>query len=157
MNDIAVLVTQYLDFDVARIGDKFFDENTIVAETRFRFGAGTGEIFLDLGLGERDAHALAAAAGGSLDHHRVANLLGDGDGLLIVFDYGEMTGDGRYLGARRRLFRFDLVAHGGDGLGIGTDKHDSSCRQRGGESRPLGEKATPRMPRPGAPRPARRA
>ena len=72
-----MLVAQDLDFDVARIGDEFLDEHAVVAETRFRLRAGARETFRHLGFAEGDAHALAAAAGGGLDHHRVADLLGD--------------------------------------------------------------------------------
>ncbi len=43
INDVAVLVAENLDFDVARIGDEFLDEDAVVAETRFRFGAGAGK------------------------------------------------------------------------------------------------------------------
>src|SRR4029079_15786903 len=39
MDDIAVLVTQYLDFDMARIDDELLDEDAIVAERRLRFRA----------------------------------------------------------------------------------------------------------------------
>ena len=51
IDDVAVLVAQHLDFDVARIGDEFLDEDAIVAETRFRLRAGAGEILRHLALG----------------------------------------------------------------------------------------------------------
>ena len=100
IDDVAVLVAQNLNFDVARIGDEFFDEDAVVAEARFRLRAGAGEVLHHFAFGKRDAHALAAAARGRLDHHRITNLLGDGDGLDIVLDHPEMTGDSRNLGAR---------------------------------------------------------
>ena len=105
MDHVAVLVAQDLDFDVARIGDEFLDEDAIVAEARFRLRARARKTFGDLAPAEGDAHALAAAAGGGLDHHRVADLVGDGDRLLVVLDHAEMAGNGRDLGARRRLLR----------------------------------------------------
>ena len=37
MDDVAVLVAQHLDFDVARLGDVFFDEQAVVAERGLRF------------------------------------------------------------------------------------------------------------------------
>src|SRR5208282_2996278 len=122
INNVAVLVAQHLDFDVARIGDEFFDEDAIIAEARFRLGARAGKVFRHLAFGEGDTHAFAAAAGGRLDHHRVTDLLGDGDRLIVILDDAEMTGDGRDLGASGRLLRLDLVAHGGDGFGIWADK-----------------------------------
>ena len=36
IDDVAVLVAQNLDFDVARIGDEFLDEDAVIAKTRFR-------------------------------------------------------------------------------------------------------------------------
>ena len=54
MNDIAVLVAQYLDFDVPRVLDEFLDEYAVVAERRFRLGARTGKAFRDLGGVARD-------------------------------------------------------------------------------------------------------
>ena len=103
MDHVAVLVAEYLDFDVPRIGDEFLQKNPVVAETRFRFGARSGEIFRDLGFVESDAHTLAAAAGRGFDHHRKTDLLGNGDGLLVVFDHTEMAGNDRDFGARRRF------------------------------------------------------
>ena len=47
-----MLVAQHLDFDVARIGDEFLDEDAVVAEARFRFGAGADEILRHFGLAE---------------------------------------------------------------------------------------------------------
>jgi hypothetical protein len=33
----------------------------------------------------RDAHPASAAAGDGLDHHRIADALGDGQGVLFIF------------------------------------------------------------------------
>ncbi len=43
IDDVAVLVAQNLDFDVARIGDEFLDEDAIIAEARFRLRPGARE------------------------------------------------------------------------------------------------------------------
>ena len=43
IDDIAVLVAEHLDFDMARIGDEFLDEHPIVAERRSGLRAGAGE------------------------------------------------------------------------------------------------------------------
>ena len=142
---MAVLVAQHLDFDVARIGDEFLDEDAVVAKTRFRFRAGAGKTLFQLGAAMGDAHALAAAAGGGLDHHRIADLVGDFFRLCIVLDDAEMAGHGRDLGGGGRALALDLVAHGGDRLGIGPDEDDAGFGQRLGEGSALGEKAVARM------------
>ncbi len=50
------------------------------------------------------------------------------------------------------LLRFDFVAHGGDGFGIGADKNDAGIGERAGERRALGQEAIARMHRLGAAR-----
>ena len=114
MDDIAVLVAEHLDLDVTRIGDEFLDEHPIVAERRFGLRAGAGEALRHLAGAMRDAHALAAAARGSLDHDRIADVIGDLHRLLLVRDDAEVARHGRDLGPGRRLLGGDLVAHGGD-------------------------------------------
>ena len=80
--------------------------------------------------GMRDAHALAAAAGRGLDHHRIADLFGDLHRLLVVLDDAEMARHGRDLGLGGGLLGLDLVAHRGDGLGIRPDEDDAGLGQR---------------------------
>ena len=82
IDDVAVLVAEHLDLDVARVGDELFDEDAVVAEARRGLGLRAGKAFGDLAGGIGDAHALAAAAGRGLDHHRIADLVGDADRLL---------------------------------------------------------------------------
>ena len=49
IDDVAVLVAQHLDFDVAGIDDEFLDEDPVVAERRLGFRFGKTETFGDLG------------------------------------------------------------------------------------------------------------
>ncbi len=51
---------------------------------------------------------------------------------------------------RCRLLGFDLVAHGGDGAGIGADEHDTGGLQRAREGLALGQEAVAGMHRFGA-------
>ena len=140
-----MLVAEHLDLDVARIGDELLDEDAVVAERRFRLRARAGKAFRHFGLAVGDAHALAAAAGRRLDHHRIADLLGDGDRLVVVLDDAEMAGHGRDFCGRGRLLRLDLVAHGGDGFGVRTDEDDAGFFQRLGEGLALGQEAVAGM------------
>ena len=65
--------------------------------------------------------------------------------MAIACSSSSMTprwpGHGRDLGAGGGFLRFDLVAHGGDGFGIGPDEDDAGIGQRTGERRALGQKA----------------
>ena len=112
-----MLVAQHLDFDVARVVDELLDEacgrrrSCDLASER-----ASCEALLGLLGVEGDAHALAAAAGGGLDHDRIADLVGDLHGVLGVVDLADVAGHGRDLGGCGRLLALDLVAHGGDGL-----------------------------------------
>ena len=130
IDDIAMLVAEHLDLDVARIDDEFLDEDAVVAEGGLGFGFRELKAFRDLGPRMRDAHAFAAAAGGGLDHHGIADLVGDLYRVLVVLDDAEMARHGRDLGLGRRLLGFDLVAHRGDGVGVGPDEDDAGLLQR---------------------------
>src|SRR5271166_913478 len=74
MDDMAVLVAQHLDLDVSWVDDEFLYEHPVVAERALRFRARAGEALGHLLPAVSDAHALAAAAGGSLDHHRITDV-----------------------------------------------------------------------------------
>ena len=101
-----------------------------------------------------DAHALAAAAGRRLDHHGVADPVGDDRRLVRVEDHAEMAGDGRDAGRRRELLRFDLVAHRRDRPRVRPDEGDAGGGERLGEGGALGEEAVAGMDRLGAGTPA---
>src|SRR5262249_43496996 len=104
MDDIAVLVAEHLNFDMARLPDIFLDENAVVAKARLRLGFRRVEAFLHLFAAIGDAHALAAAAGRRLDHHRIADLVGDLCRLFGVLDHPEMAWHGETLALAASFF-----------------------------------------------------
>ena len=138
MDDVAVLVAEHLDLDMARLLDIFLDEHAVVAEARLGLGLSTSRSPPRTSLrAPGDAHALAAAAGRRLDHHRIADLVGDLGRLLGVLDHAEMAGHGRDLGLGGELLRLDLVAHRLDRLEIRADEDDARLLERAGEGRVL--------------------
>src|SRR4029077_11008054 len=139
IDDVAMLVAQHLNFDMARVGYEFFHENTFVAKRRLRFRAGAGEAFRNFSLAAGDAHTLAAAARARLDHDRITDVLGDPVRLDGDLDHPEMAWYGRHLGGRSRLLGFNLVAHGGDGFWIWADENNAGCRQGLWKSFTLGQ------------------
>src|SRR5581483_3410390 len=145
VDDVAVLVAQHLDLDVARVLDELLDEDAVVAEARLGLRAGEREALLGLLRRVGDAHALAAAAGRGLDHHRIADLRRDPERLLGIGDLAEVAGNGGDLGAGGGLLALDLVAHGGDGPRIGTDENDAGLLQCDGKRLALGEEAVARV------------
>jgi hypothetical protein len=98
----------------------------------------------------RDPHALAATAGGRLDHHGIPDLVGDPDRVLFVLDDAEMAGHGGDIGFRRGLLRLDLVAHCGDGAGVGADEDDPGLIKRARKSLAFGQESVAGMHRFGA-------
>jgi hypothetical protein len=57
----------------------------------------------------------------------------------------EMARHGRDLGPCCRLLGLDLIAHGGDRTGIGSDEDDAGLGQRLGKGLALGKEAVARM------------
>ena len=98
----------------------------------------------------RDPHALAAAAGGRLDHHGIADLVGDLHRVLVVLDDAEVARHGGDLGLGGGLLGFDLVAHRGDRARIRPDEDDAGLVQRARKSLALGQEAVAGMHRLGA-------
>src|SRR5215212_11126487 len=98
MNNIAVLVAQHLDLDVARRDDELLDEHAIIAERGRRLGTCPFETFRRFLWRMGNAHSFAAAARRRLDHDRIADVLGDLHGLSNVVDRAEMA---RYRGDAR--------------------------------------------------------
>ena len=67
-----------------------------------------------------------------------------------VLDHAKEARHGRDLGGVGEFLRLDLVAHGGDGVGIGADEDDPRLRQRLCKGLALREKAVAGMHRLGA-------
>ena len=156
MDDVSVLVAQYLNFDMARIGDKFFDKDPAFAESGFRFRLRAGKIFRDLLARGDDAHPPAAAAGRGLDHHRIADGIGDLRRLRYVVDYAGESWHGRDTYRLSEFLRFDFVPHRLDGFRIRADEGDVVCVQCARERSLLRQKTVARMHRLRARRPAGR-
>ena len=74
VEDVAVLVAEHLDLDVARLLDELLDEDAVVAEAVEALALGRFEALAHVLLGPGEAHALAAAAGRGLHHHRIADV-----------------------------------------------------------------------------------
>src|SRR3546814_1288785 len=70
----AVPVGPHLNLDVARLLDVLLDAHALVAEAGARLVAGRAPALAPPGLASSATHALSAAAGGRLAHHRVAEI-----------------------------------------------------------------------------------
>ncbi len=150
MDHVPVLVAEHLDLDVARIDDELLDEDAVVAKGGGGFRARPGKALDHLVGLIGDAHAFAAAAGRRLQHDGIADLIGDLDRLLAVFDDAEMARNHTDFGFGGEFFQLDLVAHRLDRARIGSDEDDALVRERLGEGGALGEETVARMNRLGA-------
>ena len=145
IEDVALLVADQLDFDVARLFDEFFDEHAVITEAGECFTADRIEALAHIGFAPRQPHALAATAGRSLHHHRIADASGDFDRVFGAGDLADKAGhdaDARRLGA---ALGFDLVAHGGDSGGRWADEGDAGGAQRLNEAGAFRQEAIARV------------
>ena len=79
---VAVVVSEHLHLDVTRAQHELLQVDLVVAERGAGLGAGGLVVRLKVGGVVDLAHALAAAAGGRLDEHRIAHALGEPASLL---------------------------------------------------------------------------
>ncbi len=102
IDDVAVRVAQHLDFDMPRLLDVLFDKDAVVGKARPSLAGRRAEPVARLLVRGCDAHALAAAAGRSLEHDRVADIAGDRDRGFSIGNDLEISRHGRNA---RRLGR----------------------------------------------------
>src|SRR6185295_5765449 len=77
IEDGAVLVAQDLDLDVPRRLDELLNEHAVVAEAVEAFALHAVEALAHVLFGPGEAHALAAATGRGLHHHREPDVFRD--------------------------------------------------------------------------------
>ena len=74
VNDVAVPIGKDLNFDVARRRNEFLDEHAAGAECGRDFAHGSFKLSLEIAFLVDPPQPAAAAAGGRLDQHRIADL-----------------------------------------------------------------------------------
>ena len=110
VDDVAVMIAEHLELDVARVLDVLLDVDVADAERRFGLALRGLERLRQLAWRADDAHAAAAAAGDRLDDHRVAELLGDLLRLVLAVDRAVAARQDRHAGLLHRAARARLVA-----------------------------------------------
>ncbi len=93
---------------MARLGDEFLDEDAVVAEGVLRLVLRRLETFAGFFGIPGNAHALAAAAGRGLDHHGIADLIGDLHRLVGIGNQAHMAGHRRNTGFGASFFEVIL-------------------------------------------------
>ena len=129
VQDVALLVGEDLDLDVAGLDDELFEVDVAVAEGGLGLGPGRVEGGPQADVVVDDAHAAAAAAGDRLDDDGVADLVGELHRLAFVRKDPFRAGDDGDLGLVGDLAGLDLVAQQPHGLEPGPMKPMPQSRQ----------------------------
>src|SRR5215813_13781982 len=140
VDHVAVIVTEHLDFDVARVGDVFFQIDAAVFERHFGFGARHVVSVEQVILIVRDAHAAPASARRGLNQHRITDPLGLLDSDLLVFDQAFAARSDRHSRGFHRPFCFRLVAHHSNHFRRRANEGDVAFAADLGEMRIFGKK-----------------
>ena len=147
MDRVAAAVAKHLEFDMAWVAEIFLDIDGGVAEGRLGLGAGLFHLGFEFGFAVDHLHAAAAAAGGRLDDHRIADFRRDAFRFLDLADGAVGAGNERNSEIARGLLGRDLVAHDLDMLGLGADPLDIMRLDDFGEMRIFGKEAIAGMDR----------
>jgi len=125
MQDLPVMITENLDFDMARPLDHLFQITLAVAEGGFRLATAFKHLVFQLIQRQDRPHSAAAAAPACLEHERIADLLGHAADFVHVVgqDFG-CRNDG-HSGFDRGPSRRCLVAKHPHGRGRRADEGDA--------------------------------
>jgi len=120
------------------------------SERGLRFGAGGRQCKAEVHRRVRDLHAAPAAAGGRLDQHREAHVLGDFHRLGFAVDGAFRAGHDGNAKALGGFLGFDLIAHDADMIRRRADEGDLMLFEDLREARVLRQESVPWMHRIGA-------
>ena len=141
----AVLVAQYLHFNVLGARDVFLQENRRVAEGAARFALRFVQQMRQVGGTMHHAHPASAPAKGRLDDEGEPDLVSQLERLRAVFDRLVRSGQGGDVILAGQLARRHLVAHQFDDLRARADKDDARPGAGPGKVGVLRQKAVTRM------------
>ena len=144
---VTVAVGQNLNFNMARLGDEFFNENPVIAKAGSRFILGRLKALARLIIIPRNAHTFAAATGAGFNHYRIANLTRDFHRLVGIRDQAHIAWNGADPRFLRQFLRGDLVAHRLDRASGRPDEGNAFFRQGFGKFHVLGQEPITRMHR----------
>ena len=125
MQQIAVMIAQDLNLDVAGAGDVFFEEYGGVAECRERFVLRFLQARVEIGGLAHHAHPSPSAAHGGFDDDRVADVLSELAGFSRGFDGRFRSGQNRHSGGSGQTAGGRLVAEKFEQFGRWADEGDT--------------------------------
>ena len=143
--DVAVLVGENLELDVAGALDEFFEVEVTVAEGARGLAGGLLEERGQLFGGAHDAHSASTAAGRCLEHDGVADGAGALQGLGLAGEHAVGAGKDGDAGLLHGLARGAFFAHQAGDLGRRADELDVGGAADLGEVGVLAEQAVSGM------------
>src|SRR5450759_496062 len=124
LDHVTVVIGHDLYFHVAGVLDIFLDIDCPVTERPLRLGTGQHKSLRQAYVIVGNPHALAAAAGGRLDQHRIAGLANYLQRFILGLDHAITAGNGRHATLADGRARDSFVTHLLDVVGRGPDKGD---------------------------------
>ena len=133
VDDVAVLVSEDLDFDVLGSLDVALEEDGVVAEGILSFILGLFQSALEVGGLFDDAHAATATTKGGLDDEREADFVCYSEGLVGIRNGVVGSGEDGNLGSDGLGARGGFVAHGAEEVGGWSNEGDPFTGASAGE------------------------
>src|SRR5262249_49620971 len=121
MNDVAMSVGKYLDFDVPRRGNEFLDQDPPGAESRLALAGCRFERRIKVGVFVDATQAATTAARCRLNENRITDLIGLLAQEFGVLAFAVIAGHDRNPGLLHETFGLVLKSHGADGAHRRTD------------------------------------
>ena len=140
--DAAFPIAEGLHLHVPRCGHAALDEQPRVAERAAGEPFHGGEPLREFVRVLAALHADPATAGGTLQHHRVADRRRLPEGVLDVREHAAARQEGD-AGVRREPPRLVLEAEAGEVFRPGAHERDAALRERPGEGRVLAQETVP--------------
>ena len=122
MDNVAVIVTEELNLNVLGLVEEPLNKNRAVAKSRFGFGGGSLEGFLQRLLVAHDSHATTTTAVGGLDDDGETIFVCEGLDLLVFLNCTLGSGHNGDVGSNSKFSGRDLVAKGVDNFWRGTNE-----------------------------------
>lgn len=134
VDDVAVAVTEQLDFNVLWLVEETLDEDGAVAKCRLGLGCGSLERVFEVLLFSDDSHTTATTSESGLDDDWEAVFVGEFLDVLKLFNGAFGSGDDGDTALDGESAGRDLVSKGIDGVGGGANelqqaREVSHCRQ----------------------------
>ena len=141
VHDATPRVGHHLDLDVPGPLDETLEHHRVVAEGPPGLAARGGERFLEARLAPHDAHALAPAAAGGLEHQRPADPAGLGEEPRVRLLVAVVAGHDGDAGRRHQAARRPLVPHAPVHVARRADEDEAGALHRVGEVAALAQEA----------------